>query len=55
MPDRWSRSRVISPENGALLEDYNEIEWARERLSANLRALGRDDEARAVYGPLPDF
>jgi tetratricopeptide (TPR) repeat protein len=39
----------------APLEDYKEIEWARDRLSANLRALGRDDEARAVYGPLPDF
>lgn len=31
------------------------VERVLVRLSANLGALGRDDEARAVYGPTPDF
>jgi tetratricopeptide (TPR) repeat protein len=36
-------------------EKDNRIERVRIRLSANLGPLGRKEEARAVYGPSPDF
>jgi tetratricopeptide (TPR) repeat protein len=36
------------------LDGKSRIGRTRDRLSANLRALGHD-EARAVYGPVPDF
>lgn len=39
----------------AFIDKETRIGRTRDRLSANLRALGLEHEARAVYGPVPDF
>lgn len=37
------------------IDKNSRIGRVRDRLSANLRALDRDEQARAVYGQVPDF
>jgi tetratricopeptide (TPR) repeat protein len=46
--------RVLATRETFPRED-SRIRRSRDRLSANLRALGRDEEAAAVYGTFPDF
>lgn len=46
--------RLLAAKDTSPRED-SRVKRTRDRLSTNLRALGRDEEAAAVYGPLPDF
>lgn len=47
--------RLLGGTSKSSFNEDKRIERARDRLSATLRALGREEEARAVYGPQPDF
>jgi hypothetical protein len=47
--------RLLGGNARSWFEKDKRIKRARARLRATLQALGRDEEARAVYGPQPDF
>ncbi|RAG83927.1 hypothetical protein DN069_19395 [Streptacidiphilus pinicola] len=47
--------RLLGGNATSSFDEDKRIRRTRDRLSSSLRALGRDDEAEALYGPRPDF